>query len=329
MSYKIVVTDYEFPDLSPEQDVLAKAGLSLTAYKCQTEHDLIEACRDADAVINQYAQMTAAVLRSMEKCKVISRYGIGLNTIDVPVATSLGICIGNVPDGSLEEVSDHTIALLLSVSRGIAKFDRAVKSGLWDYTVVKPLYRTRGKTLGLLSFGRIPQRVAAKMKSFGVRTIAYDPFVDKDLAKGMDVELVDFETLCHQSDYLSIHTPLTDKTRHILDEDHFALMKPTAIVINTGRGPVIDETALIKALTEGRIAGAGLDVFETEPLKPSHPLLSLENVVLSTHAAWYSEDSELEIRSKTAQNVVEVMQGRYPTYLANPNVRSADLNLRG
>ena len=321
MAYKIVVTDYEFPDLSPEEAVAARAGYMLTPKQCRSEEELIAACHDADGIINQYALMTSRVIDSLKKCKIISRYGIGLNTIDVPAATARGIYVANVPDGSLEEVSDHAIALLLSVSRGIAKFNAAVKSGKWDYTVVKPLYRTRGRTLGLLSFGKIPQRVARKMASFGVRIIAHDPFPDAARAAELGVELVDLATLCRQSDYLSLHVPLTDATQHMMGAAQFALMKPTAILINTARGPVVDEAALIEALASGRIAGAGLDVFEKEPIDRNHPFMSMDNVVLSSHAAWYSEDSEFEIRSKATQNVVDVLQGRPPTYLANPAVK--------
>ncbi|HXP95536.1 MAG TPA: C-terminal binding protein [Telmatospirillum sp.] len=320
MTYKIVVTDYEFPDLHPEDVVVSRAGFMLTPKQCRNEEELIAACHDADAIINQYALITARVINSLEKCQVISRYGIGLNTIDVSAATARGICVGNVPDGSLEEVSDHAIALLFSLSRGIAKFNSAVKSGKWDYTVVKPLYRTRGRTLGLLSFGQIPQRVARKMASFGVKIIACDPFANKSRADELGVDLVDLETLCRQSDYLSVHVPLTDATHHILGAEQFALMKPGAILVNTARGPVIDEQALIEALASGRIAGAGLDVFEKEPIGADHPFVTMDNVVLSSHAAWYSEDSEVEIRSKATQNVVDVLQGRLPTYLANPAV---------
>lgn len=321
MTFKIVLTDYEFPDLAPEREVLARAGFELTACQAKSEDALIAACAGADAVINQYAQLTPKVIGTLDRCRIISRYGIGLNTIDVPTATDLGIYIGNVPDGSLEEVSDHAIAMLLSLVRGLTKFDKAVKGGKWDYTVVKPLYRVRGRTLGLLSFGNIAQKVAIKMAGFGVRIIAHDPYANADRARALGVELVDLETLCRQSDYLSIHVPLVAETHHIMSAPQFALMKPTAIVVNVARGPVIDEPALIAALQEGRLAGAGLDVFETEPVGADHPLLGMDNVVLSSHAAWYSEDSEYEIRTKTAQNVVDVLQGREPTYLANPAVR--------
>ncbi|WP_062223914.1 C-terminal binding protein [Aureimonas sp. D3] len=320
MKPKIVVTDYEFSDLAPEIAVVEAAGFELTPRQCRSEAELIEACRDADAVINQYAQITGRVVDALERCRVISRYGIGLNTIDVEAATRRGIFIGNVPDGSLEEVSDHAIAMIMGLARGLRLHDAAIRSGRWDYTVVKPLYRLRGRTLGLLSFGAIPQRVARKMSGFGLRIIACDPYADAEKARTAGVEMVDKATLLREADILSVHVPLTPETHHAIGRAELAAMKPTALLVNTARGPVIDEAALIEALSAGGIAGAGLDVFEFEPIGADHALVAMPNVILTPHAAWYSEDSEVEIRSKTAQNVVDVFQGRHPTYLANPKV---------
>lgn len=321
MTYKIVVTDYEFADLAPEQAVMDKAGLILTPAQCRSEAELIEVCADADAIINQYAQITPRVIAALGTCKVISRYGIGLNTIAVPEATAAGICVANVPDGSLEDVSDHAAAMMLSLARGLGRFDAAVRAGRWDYTVAKPLFRMRGKTLGLLSFGQIPQRLARKMAAFGVTVIAHDPYANPAVAADLGVTLVDSETLYRQADFLSVHVPLTDSTQGMVGHDQFALMKPTAYLINTARGPVVDQPALVEALQRGVIAGAGLDVFESEPLGADHPLASLPNVLLSPHCAWYSEESEVEIRSKAAQNVVDVLQGRLPTYHVNRDVQ--------
>lgn len=321
MTFKIVVTDYEFADLAPEQAVLERAGLSLVPAQCRSEEELIEVCADADAIINQYAQITPRVIAALDKCKVISRYGIGLNTIAVPEATAAGICIANVPDGSLEDVSDHAAAMMLALARGLGRFDAAVRSGRWDYTVAKPLFRMRGKTLGLLSFGQIPQRLARKMTAFGVSIIAHDPFANQALAAELGVTLVDSDTLYRQSDFLSIHVPLTDSTLGLVGAAQFALMKPSAYLINTARGPVVDQAALVDALQAGAIAGAGLDVFEREPLGADHPLAAMPNVLLSPHCAWYSEESEVEIRSKAAQNVVDVFQGRLPAYHVNRDVQ--------
>jgi D-3-phosphoglycerate dehydrogenase len=320
MSTKIVVTDYEFPDLALEQAVVAKAGLTLSAGQCRTEDELIALCADADGIVTQYAMITPRVIAELKNCKVISRYGVGLNTIDVPAATQAGICVANVPDASIEDVSDHAAAMMLTLARGINLLDAAVRAGRWSYAEAKPLYRMKGRTLGLLSFGQISQTLARKMASFGVNIIAHDPYANAAVAEKLGVKLVDAETLYRQSDILSIHVPLTDSTKGMVGAGQLALMKPTAILINTARGPVIDQAALIKALQDKKIAAAGLDVFETEPLGADHPFTRMPNVVLSPHSAWYSEQSEIELRTRTTQNVVDVMQGRLPTYHVNREV---------
>jgi len=320
MSTKIVVTDYEFPDLRHEQAVVEKAGFELTVGKCRTEDELIALCSDADGVINQYAQITPRVIAAMKSCKVISRYGIGVNTIDVPAATKAGICVANVPDGSLEDVSDHAAAMILTLARGLNRFTAALRVGRWNYAEAKPLFRMKGKTLGLLSLGKIAQNLARKMASFGVRIIATDPFVNAAAAKRLGVTMVDLDTLYRESDFLSLHVPLTDSTTGMIGAAQLALMKPTAILINMARGPVVDQAALVDALQNKRIAAAGLDVFEVEPLPPGHPFATMPNVVLSPHCGWYSEESEVEIRTKATQNVVDVMLGHLPTYHVNCEV---------
>ncbi|MEU0810520.1 C-terminal binding protein [Streptomyces sp. NPDC005970] len=321
--FTVVVTDYEFADLEPERQVLEAAGLTLVPAQATTEDELIEVCADADAVINQYAPVTAKVIRSLTRCRVISRYGIGLNTIDVPAATEAGIAVANVPDGSLEEVSDHAAAQILTLARGLHRYDAAIRRGTWDYTVAGPLRRLRGRTLGLVGFGRIPRLLAEKLAGFGMAVLAHDPFADPSHAAALGVRLVDLDTLCRESDVVSVHAPLTAETEGMIGRAQFAAMKPTACLVNTARGPVVDQDALIEALETGRIAGAGLDVFADEPIGPDHPLARCENVVLSPHTAWYSEDSEIEIRTKTARNVVDVAQGRLPTYLVNHEVSPA------
>ncbi|MDT0549919.1 MULTISPECIES: C-terminal binding protein [Streptomyces] len=321
--FTVVVTDYEFADLEPERQVLEAAGLTLVPAQATTEDELIEVCADADAVINQYAPVTAKVIRSLTRCRVISRYGIGLNTIDVPAATKAGIAVANVPDGSLEEVSDHAAAQILTLARGLHRYDAAIRRGTWDYTVAGPLRRLRGRTLGLVGFGRIPRLLAEKLAGFGMAVLAHDPFADPSHAAALGVRLVDLDTLCRESDVVSVHAPLTAETEGMIGRAQFAAMKPTACLVNTARGPVVDQDALIEALETGRIAGAGLDVFADEPIGPDHPLARCENVVLSPHTAWYSEDSEIEIRTKTARNVVDVAQGRLPTYLVNHEVSPA------
>ncbi|MBO0588564.1 C-terminal binding protein [Sporosarcina sp. E16_8] len=319
--YKVIVTDYEYTTFAPEQEVLSKIGIELTFKQCRTEEDVIAECKDADALISQYAPISRRVIESLEKCKVIARYGVGFNTIDIDAATEMGIMVGNVTDYCLDEVSDHTIALLLSSARKITKLNNAVKSGTWDFNVGIPIFRLRGRTLGLVGFGNIPQMVAKKAQAFGLTVIAYDPFVSEVIAHEMDVKLVTLEELCKQSDYVSIHVPLNKHTEGMISYDQFNKMKKEAFIINTSRGPIIDEKALINALVEEKIAGAGLDVLEVEPIDPNNPLLKMDNVIITPHGAFYSDEAEAELKRKTAQNVADVLSGYYPVYLVNKEVK--------
>jgi D-3-phosphoglycerate dehydrogenase len=325
--FKVVVTDYEYDTFAPEKEVLSKLGIELTLEQCKTEDDVIAACKDADALINQYAPISRKVIESLENCKVISRYGVGFNTIDSKAATEKGIIVGNVTDYCLDEVSDHAMALLLSSVRKVTQLNNAVKSGTWDFKVAIPVFRLRGRTIGLVGFGNIPQMLARKGQAFGLNVIAYDPFVSESVAKERNVELVSLEELCERSDYLSVHLPLNQHTEKIISHKEFNKMKKEAFIINTARGPVIDEKALIVALQEGKIAGAGLDVLEVEPIDPNNPLLKMDNVLLNPHSAFYSVESEVELKQKTAQNVADVLSGYYPTYLVNKEVKEK-LNLK-
>ncbi|MFD1032545.1 C-terminal binding protein [Metaplanococcus flavidus] len=320
--FKVVVTDYEYSTFAPEEAVLDKLGIKLTFEQCKTEDDVIAACKDADALINQYAPISRKVIEQLDNCKVISRYGVGFNTIDVDAATEKGIIVGNVTDYCLDEVSNHAMALLLSLARKVTLLNNAVKNGKWDFKVAVPIYRLQGKTLGLVGFGNIPQTVARKAKAFDLNVIAYDPFVAPEVAAAQGVELVTLEELCKRSDYLSVHVPLNAHTEKMISRKEFAMMKKEAFIINTARGPIIDEQALIEALQAGEIAGAGLDVLETEPIAADNPLLDMDNVILNPHSAFYSVEAETELKRKTAENVADVLSGYYPTYLVNKGVKN-------
>ncbi|WP_313823687.1 C-terminal binding protein [Citricoccus sp.] len=319
--YKIVITDYEFPDLAPERSVFDGQDVVVDAGPFADEAALREACHNADAIINQYIQLDAAFIATLDRCRVIARYGIGVNTIDIEAATAAGIMVANVPDGSLDDVSDHAAAMILSLSRGLGIYDRALRRGQWDYAQAKPLHRLRGATLGLLGFGNIPRRLAAKMQVFGMRVIAHDPFVGPDVAlREHATTLVTPEELFIAADMVSIHLPLTAETANLVDSRLLSLMKSTALLLNTSRGGIVQEDDLAAALADGRLGGAGLDVFSSEPLGPQSPFAELENTVLTPHAAWYSEESEQEIRTKTAQNVLDALFQGQPTYLVNRTV---------
>lgn len=325
--FKVVVTDFEYDTFAPEQEVLDKLGIELTFAQCKTEEDVIAACKDADALLNQYAPISRKVIEQLEKCKVISRYGIGFNTVDIEAATEKGIIVGNVTDYCLDEVSDHAMALLLSCARKVTKLNNSVKSGTWDFKVAVPIFRLRGRTLGLVGFGNIPQTVAKKAQAFGLNVIASDPFVSEAVAKENGVELVSLDELCERSDFLSVHAPLNQHTEGMISHEQFNKMKKEAFIINTARGPVINEKALIEALQDEKIAGAGLDVLEIEPIDPNNPLLKMDNVLLNPHSAFYSVEAEAELKRKTAQNVADVLSGYFPTYLVNKDVKGK-LNLK-
>lgn len=325
MTATVVVTDHEFPDVELERRIVEEAGFRFVEAQCINEDELVEVAADADALINQYAKVTASVLERLPKVQVVSRYGIGVDTIDVEAATRLGIIVGNVPDGSLHEVSEHAAAMILGLARGLGPYGMALRAGDWDYRAAAPLRRFQGSTLGLIGFGAIPQTLLSKLSGFALRVIAYDPFASSTRAAELGVELLPLEDVLAQADAVSVHVPRTPDTVGLLDADAFALMQPHAVVVNTARGGIIDEDALLTALQEGRIAGAGLDVFDAEPLAPDHPFRRLPNVLVSPHSAWYSEDSEVEIRSKATRNVVEVLQGRAVPYLVNRDVLTRPL----
>ncbi|MDN4071889.1 MULTISPECIES: C-terminal binding protein [Fictibacillus] len=321
--FKVVVTDWEYDDLRYEEAVFhLYPEIELVAAQCRTEEEVIEACRDADALVNQYAPISKQVIEKLEKCKVITRYGVGVNTIDLDAATAKGICVANVPDYCMDEVADHALALLLSAKRKVVAANQNVKKGLWDFKVTQPIHRLRGQVLGLVGFGKIPQSLAEKAKPLGFKVVAFDPYFSKEDALKKGVELVSLEELCRISDVISVHAPLMDGTRGMINASLFSVMKDTALLINTSRGPVVDEQALIDALESGKIGGAALDVIEEEPISAGHPFLSMENVILTPHVAWYSEEAAKEMRTKAALGAVDVLMCKeYPKYLVNVQVK--------
>lgn len=318
---KVVITDYWYENLNQEKAVFAAMPeLTLEAHHCKEEDSLCQLVRDADAVIVQFAPITSKVIEAMGRCKLIVRYAIGVDNIDLNAATAKGIYVANVPDYGIDEVSNHAIALLMALSKKLIPLSASVKAGKWDYTVTKPLYRMHGATLGLIGFGRIPMLVARKMAGFGLRTLCYDPYVDQQICDRYGVEKVSLEQLLRMSDYVSVHCPLTESTRHMLSTREFTWMKPTSLLINTARGAVVDEAALVEALQDGLIGGAGLDVLENEPISMDSPLLRMNNVIVTPHNAWYSEDAVTTLQRMVAEEVVRVLSGEIPKNLVNRNV---------
>ena len=315
--YRVVITDCDHGFIEEEKAEFSQIGAELILAQVQGEKDLIRFCKDADGILNQYALLTRKVLESLPKCKVISRYGVGVDSVDLKAATDLGMIVANVPDYCMDEVANQTIAMILTLIRKTAFFDRKVKSGEWDFHSGIPIYRTKGKTLGLIGCGRIGLEVAKRISAFGVKMMTFDPYL-KRAPEG--IELKDFDTVLRESDFISIHCPLNDSTRHLIGEKEFKKMEKKPFLINTSRGPIVDEKALLQALGEGLLSGAGLDVLEKEPPDTQSPLLKMENVVLSPHVGFYSVESISELKRRTAQNVSDVLMGKRPGSVVNHQV---------
>jgi D-3-phosphoglycerate dehydrogenase len=313
----VAVSDSVFPNLDPARAVLSKVGAEVKLAASATPEAIVELSREADGLLVTYAKITADMIRQMKRCRIISRFGIGVDNVDIAAATAQGIVVTKVPDYCIDEVSDHAVALLLTAARKIAFSNKEVHSGIWKMPDTVPIYRLRGSTLGLVGFGRIPQLVAPKAKPFGMRVVAYDPFIPKNVFEQAGVESVSFDELVKISDYISIHSPLLPETHHLFNAAVFAKMKPRAYLVNTARGPIVDEEALAKALDAKQLAGAALDVMEKEP-PVSSPLFGRENVILTPHTSFYSEESLVDLQTKAAEEVVRVLSGQAPRNAVNP-----------
>ncbi len=318
-TYLVAVADSVFPNLDPAREVLSTIGAELQLASDASPEAVLKVASGADALLVTYAKINGDMIRQMKKCRIISRFGIGVDNVDLDAATSAGIVVTKVPDYCIDEVSDHAMALLLAAARKIPMATEQVHSGTWKMPNFVPIHRLRGSVLGLVGFGRIPQLVAPKAKAFGLRVVAYDPFIPKDVFAQAGVEQVEFPQLLKMSDYVSIHTPLTPETKRLFNADAFKQMKKTAYVVNTARGPIVDEAALAAALDAGQIAGAALDVMTEEPPVNS-PLIGNRKVILTPHTSFYSEESLVELQTKASQEVVNVLSGKPPRNPVNPEV---------
>ncbi|MGQ0524332.1 MAG: C-terminal binding protein [Betaproteobacteria bacterium] len=317
---KVVLTDYVWESLDVEKKTLA--GLAdLVPLQTKKPEEFIAQAADCDALLNTYAgPITADVMAKMPRCRIIARYGIGVDTIDLEAATAAGIIVTNNPTYCIEEVAEHTMALLLSSARKIAFYDRQVRAGRWEVPPGKPLYRVAGRTLGLVGFGNIARQVAVRAASFGMQILYADPYVKEGQfqAPGKQVALSE---LLRESDFVSLHPPLTPQTRKMISDDALSRMKPTAVLINCARGPVVDTDALVRALDAGKIAGCALDTTDPEPLPDPHPLRGRENVILNPHVAWYSEQALVGLQAGAPSEVRRVLSGEWPVNVVNRAVR--------
>jgi D-3-phosphoglycerate dehydrogenase len=308
-----------------DQKLIQEAGGSVLYFSAADQEDRIHQAAEAEVMVVSGAQITREMLTALPKLRGIVRLGIGVDTVDLKAATDLGVVVANVPDFCFHEVAEHTLALIFAVTRKIAFADRIARSGQWGPATngrLKPMRRLDGQTLGLIGFGRIGQTLARKARGLGLNVIAHDPYIAATASQLDGVALLSLEELLPQTDILSLHVPLTPHTRGLVGSRVFELLKPGAILINTARGPVVNETALDAALSSGRLAGAGLDVLEQEPMQIPHPLTQFDNVVITCHYASLSTESYTNLCQQVSEQVVQIIQGQFPRHFVNPAVRT-------
>nr|WP_321462135.1 C-terminal binding protein [uncultured Cohaesibacter sp.] len=307
---KIVITDLDHADQNMEREVFAKAGLEFALLECRTEDDLINQIKDYEIALNQYAPFTKRVFDALPNLKQIIRYGVGVNNVDLEAAKEAGVQVCNVPDYGMHEVSDHAIALSLSIIRKVPKMDKAVHDGVWDFTVAAPIRRFCETTVGVVGLGRIGRLYAKKMHELGFKIVGYDKFYKPSAADGTDyIKGASLDEVIAEADIFALFCPVTNDNFHMIDEAAISRMKNGVYIVNTARGGLIDEDALAKALKSGKIAGAALDTTEIEPLPENSPLRALDNCQLTPHMAWYSEDAALELKRKVAEEAVRFSNG--------------------
>jgi D-3-phosphoglycerate dehydrogenase len=305
-------------------------GVEFIPRPCQTEEEIIKAARDADFILTFKKPVTRKVIEQLERCRLIYNIGTGYETIDMAAATEHGICVSYPDAYCSEEVAEHAMALILACARKLVRLDRAVRDGKWEsyekreirLNILPPMLPIRGKTLGLIGLGRIARKLVPKAKGFEMRVLALDPYVPASVFDEYGVEAVPLDYLIENSDFLSVHAAFTSDARHMLGAEQFQRMKPTAYVINCARGEFIDEAALYQALSRGEIAGAALDVIQEEMMLPDHPLLKLDNVIITPHTAYYSEESLARMRRRPFEEIERMVNGQWPQWLLNTEVKN-------
>jgi len=316
--HRVIVTDCNHGTIVPEQEILRDFA-EIELHQRNDEEGLLSFCLDADGIITQYGRFSRRVLKELRRCKVICRYGVGVDTVDLPAATERGIIVAFVPDYCTDEVSNHAAALIFALHRHLFPLDRGVKTGKWQFRLAGPTARLMEQTVGIVGLGRIGGMLAGKLRGFGLTIQATDPY-RQDWPEW--VRRVSLDELLATSDIISIHCPLTDETHHLIDAKALRKMKSSAYLVNTARGGVVDPEAILQALREKWIAGAALDVQEVEPMPGGHALAGLDNVILTPHAGWYSEGSITELKRKVATSIRRALEGKIPASVANPEVLS-------
>jgi D-3-phosphoglycerate dehydrogenase len=315
---KVVVTDHLFEDLEAEAAALRGVAELVELRAFPGPERFLELARDADGLLSQMAPLSAATIDGLERCRVIVRYGVGVDNIDVAAATRNGIAVCNVPDYCTEDVADHTLTLLLALIRKLPASIDLLRKGGWGHNELRPVRRLSSLTLGIYGFGRIAREVARRARAFGSQLLAFDPYVPADVFEAAGVERVDEPALLSRSDVLALHMPLTEGTRHLLNPERLAQTRRGVLVVNTARGGLVDTQALLAALASGQVGGAALDVLETEPIPPDHPLWQFPNVILTGHLAWYSEEALRQLQRSVGEECARVLRGEPPKHAVNP-----------
>ncbi len=318
--FKIVLLEHGYATTDYERRIIEEAGGEFIDAEKLPLMEALQLCEQADGILCRRLDLTAEMIQRFRRCQVIVRYGVGTDNVDTKAATEAGIIVGHVPAYCVDEVSVHALSLLLACVRRVVSTHKKMEGGGWDVHRGEPIWRMAGRTLGLVGLGNIGRAMARKLSGWDLKILATDPFIDPARAAALGVTLVDLDTLCRESDYISLHAPLLPETRHLIDERTLALMKPGAILVNTARGPVVDTAALLRAIDAGHLAGAGLDVFEEEPLPVDSPFRLHPRIVVTDHTAWYSEESQIQLQTTAAQEIVRVCSGGLPLSMANPEV---------
>ena len=319
---KIVITDHRFPDIAQERRAAEAAGGTLVDAQTTDEQELCGVCRDADGVLTARAAITRRVIETMQRCRIIVRYGIGVDTVDIAAATERGIMVANVPDYCVDEVSDHALTLLLMLSRQMISAISLARRDLWTMSNMPPLHRLRGQICGLVGCGKIGSLLAGKVAQLGMRVVIHDPYLNETRCREMGAELVSFDALLTHSDFISLHAPLNDQTHHLFAEAAFSKMKRTAYVVNTSRGGLVDEAALLAALDSGKISGAALDVLESEtavtPVRTA--LVNHPRIIVTAHTAWLSVEARATLQLRAIEQALACLRGETPYGLINREV---------
>ena len=313
----VYVTDATYAHHDHERAALAAYDCTFTVRQCKTAADVIAQCADAEALLNQYAPLTREVFAALPNLKMVVRYGVGYDSVDVAAATEHGVMVVNVPDYGVQEVADHTLAMLLGIVRKIPQTVASVNSGVWNDNIFHPIMGLADKTVGLLGFGNIAREVNKRVQACNMRVLAYDPFLSPEVFAQHNATQTGWQEVLSQSDIVCIHLPLNADTKHFINAERLALMKPTSYIVNTARGGIVDAQALADALTSHRIAGAALDVLEHEPMPALHPLRGVDNCIITCHIAWYSEDSLVRLQHYAGLEIARVCAGGQPKHVVN------------